>query len=92
MPSRQLTLRGSWASGLAGGCPKNETFASNPQYVLTPSSPNATFTLELSQPSASGPACLPIGLIVLNWSPGAPLKHPISSRAVAKSLFSESKP
>ena len=84
--SRALSLRGEWKPGLAGGCPKYETYGVNPQFVLTPSTA-AAFTFELSQP-ADAPTKLPIGLVILNRDPTQPIKPKLSSkRLVAKTNY-----
>ena len=50
-----LSQRGEWLPGIAGGCPKHETYGQNPQYVLAPSVP-ASFTIELTQPANASDA------------------------------------
>ena len=86
MAARSLSLRGEWRAGLAGGCPKYETYGNNPQFLLNPSVP-ASFVLELAQ-QESGARLLPLGLVVLNRDPSQPFKAKLSSkRLVAKTNF-----
>jgi hypothetical protein len=84
--ARVLSQRGEWLPGVAGGCPKHESYGQNPQFVLAPSVP-ASFTIELSQP-ADGRVTLPIGIVLLNRDPSAPFKPKLSSkRLVAKTNY-----
>ena len=76
--ARTLSLKGEWKPGLAGGCPKYETYGANPSFILAPSTP-ASFTIELTQP-ADAPARLPIGLVILNRDPSQPFKPKLSSK------------
>jgi len=85
-PVRSLSVRGQWAPGLAGGCPKNETFGSNPQFVLKPSKP-AAFEIEVSQPASAQTPLLPIGIALVRNKPGKPFKAPLSKKKlVAKTM------
>ena len=85
-PMRSLSVRGQWAPGLAGGCPKNETFGSNPQFVLKPSKP-AAFEIEVSQPASGQMPLLPIGIALVRNKPGKPFKAPLSKKKlVAKTM------
>ena len=84
--ARQLSLKGEWAPGCAGGCPKNETYGLNPQFHLSPSQP-ASFTITVSQPADASPL-LPIGVVLLNREPNAPFKPKLSSkRLVGKTNY-----
>lgn len=84
--ARALSLRGDWKAGLAGGCPKFETYGNNPQFIIAPSQAGA-FTIELTQPT-DAPARLPIGFVVLNRDPTQPVKPKLSSkRLVAKTNY-----
>ena len=86
---RSLALRGEWRAGLAGGCPKHESYGHNPQFIIQPSTA-ASFTLELSQP-ADAPARLPIGLVILLRDPSKPIPPKLSSkRLVAKTNYKAS--
>ena len=76
--ARTLSLKGEWKPGLAGGCPKYETYGANPSFILAPSTP-ASFTIELTQP-ADAPARLPIGLVILNRDPSQPFQPKLSSK------------
>ena len=82
---RSLSLRSAWQPGLAGGCPKHDTYGLNPQFVLTPSLP-ASFTIELTQ--TPGGDLLPIGIVVLTNKPGTPFKTPLAKKKlIAKTSY-----
>ena len=55
------TVRGKWTSESSGGCPRNESWTSNPQYLLLPASAG-TFSVTLK--CAAAPK-LDIGFVVL---------------------------
>ena len=55
------SLRGKWDDGRSGGCPRHETWVSNPQYLLVPAA-EGTFTITLK--CAASPK-LDIGFVVL---------------------------
>ena len=87
MPPRSLSLKAQWQPGLAGGCPKHDTYGLNPQFVLTPTVPG-TFSIELQQIPSAGSALLPIGLVMLTNKPGNPFKTPLSKKKlVAKTSY-----
>ena len=59
----QQTVKGRWAAGTAGGCPKVASWTKNPQYVLKPiEEAGGTFTITLR--CAASPR-LDIGFVVL---------------------------
>ena len=85
MPS--ATFPGAWTAELSGGCPKNSSWPSNPQYVITPSG-NTSVTVDLTQIPATGTNLIPIGVAVLYGQVGVPLRAPIlSKQVVGKSKY-----
>lgn len=83
----QQTLSGSWTAELSGGCPKNATWPSNPQYLIKPTRAGS-FSIDLTQFPAAGATLVPIGIAVLHARVGEPLRTPILAKhVVGKSKY-----
>ena len=78
-------LTGAWTAGSAGGCPKYQSWSTNPQFHLQPTVDGATYALELQQ---SAHPYHPIGFWVMTASDAASRKTTlVKSEMVTKTKY-----